>query len=53
MPKICSYVGTTRPKFWLHRQTVYPTLTPMVLELLSAPELSAYIERIISLFVNS
>ena len=35
--------------FWIQRSVVYPLLTPVALDLLSAPASQAYVERIFSL----
>jgi hypothetical protein len=35
--------------FWIQRSVVYPLLTPVALDLISAPASQAYVERIFSL----
>ena len=35
--------------FWIQRSVVYPLLTPVALDLISAPTSQAYVERIFSL----
>ena len=44
-----SYTGTDAQEFWLQRQTMYSTLAPLALDLISAPASEAYVERIFSL----
>ena len=36
--------------FWIQRSVVYPLLTPVALDLISAPASQAYVERIFSLY---